>query len=65
MPTDRTGAPANGVRFLLYAVDPVTFQPVEPLVEAGYVDITDLSGGNTQSVGWRSSPETSLTLNTP
>lgn len=48
--TDRTGAPSNGVRFLLYAVDPVTFQPVEPLVETGYVDIIDLSGGNTQSV---------------
>ena len=50
VPTDRPGAPSNGVRFLLYAVDPVTFQPVEPLVETGYVDITDLSGGNTQSV---------------
>jgi hypothetical protein len=47
--TDRTGAPANGVRFLLYAVDPVTFVPVEPLVETGYVDITDLSGGSTQA----------------
>ena len=50
VPTDRTGAPANGARFLLYAVDPVTYLPVEPLVETGYVDITDLSGGNTQSV---------------
>jgi hypothetical protein len=50
VPTDRPGAPSNGVRFLLYAVDPVTFQPVEPLVETGYVDIIDLSGGNTQSV---------------
>jgi hypothetical protein len=49
VPTDRTGAPANGVRFLLYAVDPVTFQPVEPLVETGHVDITDLSGTTTQS----------------
>jgi hypothetical protein len=45
----RTGAPANGVRFLLYAVDPVTFAPVEPLVETGYVDITDLSGSSTQA----------------
>jgi hypothetical protein len=50
VPTDRPGAPSNGVRFLLYAVDPVTYQPVEPLVETGYVDITDLSGGITQSV---------------
>ena len=45
----RTGAPANGVRFLLYAVDPVTALPVEPVVETGYVDITDLSGTSTQS----------------
>jgi hypothetical protein len=35
------GAPSDGVRFLLYAVDPVLLQPVEPLVETGYVDITD------------------------
>jgi hypothetical protein len=35
------GAPSDGVRFLLYAVDPVMLQPVEPLVETGYVDITD------------------------
>ena len=45
----RTGAPANGVRFLLYAVDPLTALPVEPVVETGYVDITDLSGTSTQS----------------
>ena len=36
----RTGAPANGVRFVLYAVDPITKAPVEPLVETGYVDLT-------------------------
>jgi hypothetical protein len=35
------GAPSQGVRFLLYAVDPVLLQPVEPLVEVGYVDVTD------------------------
>jgi hypothetical protein len=44
--TARTGAPANGVRFILYAVDPVTFLPHEPLVETGYVQITDQSGSN-------------------
>lgn len=47
--TDRTGAPSNGVRFILYAVDPVTFQPAEPLVETGYVQLTDLSGSLTQA----------------
>jgi len=36
----RTGAPANGVRFILYAVDPVTEAPVLPLVETGYADLT-------------------------
>ena len=38
-----TGAPASGVRFLLYAIDPVTFRPVEPVVEVGYVDVIDQS----------------------
>jgi hypothetical protein len=41
--SDLTGAPGAGVRFILYAVDPVMLQPVEPLVEVGYVDITDHS----------------------
>lgn len=36
----RTGAPANGVRFVLYAVDPVTDDLVFPLVETGYADLT-------------------------
>jgi hypothetical protein len=40
-PSDLTGAPASGVRFILYAVNPVTQQPIEPLVPIdGYVDIT-------------------------
>ena len=38
-----TGAPSAGVRFKLYAVDPLLLRPVEPLVEVGYVDITDHS----------------------
>lgn len=37
------GAPSSGVRFLLYAVDPVQLRPVEPVVEVGYVDIIDQS----------------------
>lgn len=36
----RTGAPANGVRFILYAVDPATHEIVQPLVETGHVDLT-------------------------
>jgi hypothetical protein len=39
----RMGAPANGVRFILYAVDPITFQPVTPLAETGYADLIDNS----------------------
>ena len=47
--TDRVGAPANGVRFIIYAVNPITFQPVEPLQEVGYVQLTDQSGSTNQS----------------
>ena len=41
--TARTGAPSTGVRFILYAVDPLTNMPVEPVVEVGYVDLDDES----------------------
>ena len=41
--TSRTGAPANGVRFILYAVSSITLTPVEPLVEVGLVDLMDES----------------------
>ncbi|MBX3133604.1 MAG: hypothetical protein KF689_09500 [Gemmatimonadaceae bacterium] len=34
------GAPANGVRFILYQIDPTTGFPADPLVERGYVDLT-------------------------
>ncbi|MCC7002078.1 MAG: hypothetical protein IT357_07970 [Gemmatimonadaceae bacterium] len=37
---ERAGAPANGVRFILYAVDPLTEDIVTPLTETGYVDLT-------------------------
>ena len=48
-PTARTGAPANGVRFIVYAVNPITFAPVMPLQEVGYVQMTDLSGSSSQA----------------
>ena len=44
-----TGAPANGVRFLLYALDPVTLLPAVPLTPTGYVDLIDLSSGSTKA----------------
>ena len=36
-----SGAPAHGVRFVLYAVDPGTGRPAEPLRPVGHVDVTD------------------------
>jgi hypothetical protein len=47
--SELTGAPADGVRFILYAVDPVTYAPVEPLTATGHVDLIDLSEGSTQA----------------
>jgi hypothetical protein len=38
-----TGAPADGVRFILYAVDPILFEVVEPLDPVGYLDLIDVS----------------------
>jgi len=47
----RTGAPANGVRFILYAVDPVIKKVVTPLQEIGYLDVTDKSTPAAATVG--------------
>ena len=44
------GAPANGVRFVLYAIDPVMLRPVLPLVEVGYADIIDQSTASTTDI---------------
>lgn len=49
-PSATPAAPANGVRIILYAVDPVTENVVEPPVATGYVDLIDLSSGNTNSL---------------
>jgi len=45
--TTRTGAPENGVLFVLYTINPTTLQPAEPLVEVGTVSITQ--GGTADS----------------
>ena len=39
----RTDAPADGVRFVLYALEPDVDFPAEPLSEIGYLDLHDLS----------------------
>jgi hypothetical protein len=41
--TTRTGAPTNGIRFIVYAINPLTGLPAEPLAEVGYVDLMDES----------------------
>lgn len=41
--TSRAGAPTNGVRFILYGINPITETPIEPLVEVGLVDLMDES----------------------
>lgn len=45
----REGAPGNGVRFVLYQVDPEFGMPVEPLVEVGYVQLTQTGTAQTSS----------------
>jgi hypothetical protein len=47
--SDRPLLATNTVRFILYAVDPVSFAPIDPLVETGHVDLIDLSTGSTQT----------------
>jgi hypothetical protein len=37
------------VRFILYAIDPVTGLPAAPLNQTGYVDLVDMSSGTTSA----------------
>lgn len=46
-----TGAPPNGVRFIYYAIDPVTRRPAEPLVPLGHLDLTDESTASSTRLG--------------
>jgi hypothetical protein len=38
-PSDLTGAPEDGVRFMVYAVNQISGEVIVPLVEVGYADI--------------------------
>ncbi len=49
--TERAGAPANGVRFILYAVDPFTGMPSTPLNEIGFLDLTDEGSASMTRLG--------------
>lgn len=46
----RSGAPPNGVRFLLYRMDPSTGYPTRPLTLIGYLDLVDADGPATDAV---------------
>ena len=48
---DASGAPANGVRFILYAVDTGEDELVMPLAAIGHVDLTDQSAGAAALLG--------------
>ena len=48
--SDRTGAPSNGVRFIVYTVNPISGQPVTPLQEVGYADVEVTQTANSASI---------------
>ncbi len=50
---EQTGAPADGVRILYYAVDPISGRPTLPLNALGYVDLRDLGGASSERMGIR------------
>lgn len=49
---NRSGAPANGVRFILYATDSATHQPI-PAQEIGYADLTDEGTASSPAIALR------------
>jgi hypothetical protein len=50
--TDSTlsGAPSNGIRFILYQVDTGTMQPRLPLTTTGTVDLSDVSNASSNGI---------------
>ncbi len=51
VPSERPGAPGNGVRYILYAVDG-SFQ-IDPNSEVGYIDVEDLAPAGANTFGLR------------
>jgi hypothetical protein len=49
-PSELAGAPDNGVRFLVYAVNAISGEVIEPLVEVGYADIQATQTSNSVAV---------------
>lgn len=48
---NQPGAPANGIRILIYTINPATGAPLEPLQQLGYVDLTDESTAQADRLG--------------
>jgi hypothetical protein len=48
--SDLTGAPSDGVRFIVYAVNPISGAVIEPLVEVGYADIVTTESASAVTV---------------
>lgn len=46
----RSGAPSNGVRFVLYRMDPGSGYPIRPLDIIGYLDLTNEGSVQTETV---------------
>ena len=60
----RTGAPPDGVRFILYKFDPGTFlRPSLPLTEIGHLDIVDASTASTINVSMTADVQGATLLN--
>ncbi len=51
VPGVATGAPANGIRIILYVADPSTGQPFVPLQPIGNLDLTDESDASADRLG--------------
>ncbi|HWB40381.1 MAG TPA: hypothetical protein VG500_03930 [Gemmatimonadales bacterium] len=48
--SELAGAPGDGVRFLVYAVNPISGAIIEPVIEVGYADIVVTESANAASV---------------
>jgi hypothetical protein len=59
-----TGAPENGVRFIYYAIDPITRRPAMPLNARGYLELTDQSTANSTRLGIKAVNTTGATAST-
>jgi hypothetical protein len=48
--SDLTGAPVDGARFIVYAVNGITGMPIEPLIEVGYADVVTTETASSATV---------------